>query len=86
MRFAGVDDDAGRPRVARHARERVVELVDELHVADAHVVDLVEPLVELLGGALGLLVVQATVEQLRDLDPLDDRELALVDDAPRLPR
>ena len=39
---AGVDDDAGRAAVAGHAAERVVELVDELHVAHAELVDLVE--------------------------------------------
>ena len=74
------------PAVAGHAAERVVELVDQLHVADAELVDLVELLVDLGLGALRLVVLDAAVEQLGDLDPEHDGELALVDHAARLER
>src|SRR5215210_1961297 len=74
------------PLSTRDAGEGVVELVDELHVADAHGVDLVEPAVDLVGRALGLVVVDAAVEELGDLDAEHHGELALVDHAPRLER
>src|SRR4029078_4521897 len=83
---AVVDDDAGRARVARHAGEAVVELVDDLHAAHPEVVDLLQARVDLVGRALGLPVLHAAVEQLGDLDPHHDGELARVDNAPRLRR
>ena len=87
VEVAGVDDDAGRAAVARHAAEAVVELVDQLHVAHAEVVvDLVEAPVDVGVGAVADAVVQPAVEEVRDLDAGDDRELAGVDDAPRLER
>ena len=83
---AAVDDHARLAPVTGHARERVVELVDELHLADAHPVQLVDRLVDHLLRAGGLAVVDVAVEELRHLDPLHDRELALVDHAAGLER
>ena len=83
---AGVDHD---PEVAGDhlgAAERVVELVDREERADAEVVELLQPGIDLRLVALRDAVDLTASEDPRHLDPLDHRELALVDHAPGLER
>ena len=83
---AGVDEHAARTAVELRAAERVVELVDREHRADAGVVELVELAVDLGGIALRRAVELPAVEHLRHLDPEHDGELAVVDHPPGLGR
>ena len=75
------------PPSPRDAGERVVELVDQLHVADAER-RRPRPGAGRLSARsqLGCRCQPRQSKRLGDLDPEDDRELARVDDAPRLER
>src|SRR5438105_12156003 len=81
---AGVDDHARVPGDHLGAAEGVVELVDGEEGAHAHPADLPQPGIDLGPAALGDVVHLAAAEEPRDLDPLDHRQLALVDHAPGL--
>ena len=76
----------GRAVVAGDAGERVVELVDQLHVAHAEVVDLVELAVDLLRRALGCSLKTPQSNSFETSMPEHHRELAVVDHAARLER
>jgi hypothetical protein len=74
-RGAGVAGDAG---------QGVVELVDQLHLAHAHVEDLLQAVVDLLLRALRHVRALLAVEQRGDLDAEHDGEPAGVDGLARL--
>ena len=86
LAVARVDHDPELTGDHLGAAEGVVELVDGEEGADAEIVDLLEPRVDLRLVALGDVVDLAAAEDARDLDALDDGELALVDHPARLER
>ena len=81
-----VDRQTGLAGITGHAAERVVELVQQLHLAHAHVVDLVQLHVDLVLVARGHVDHDVAVQGLGGLDPQDHRQLAGLDHPARLAR
>ena len=79
VEVAEVDQRAGRAVVAGDAGERVVELVRDLHLPDAAVVEMVDLLADRVLVAGGDAGEHPAGEGLGDLHAEDDGELALVD-------
>ena len=79
-----IDDDAGRADVPGDTGESVIELVDQLHLAHAEVVDLVETGLDVFQVARRGVPRESAIERDRDLDPEHDGQLPLVDHLARL--
>ena len=81
-----VDEGALVAALERGAGERVVDPVRDEHAADAPALGPLEAAIDVLAGALRLVLDLAAAEEIRRLDPDHHRELAALDHVPRLAR